>query len=450
MALIDPTASTSWQEAAAIGGSNDNNLQAQISGAVSGAPLPAQTAASMTDHTRLYVYVGSESGYTAGHLYYWTGSIWTDSSIVYQATQLDAQSQAAIDDVAPLKSAVAIDIGTLIQGGYINPYGTVTPYDAFLYSDYIQIIPGKIYLYNISKQATDGRRLAFYDVNKTMINVVDYSTIANMMLTATAPSNAKYMRFTVDQGMDAENIIVCYDISDQIESIQSEVKADQNNYLMMFSKIGGIGDSLMSGEHVQVVNGTATYTDRYAYSWLTQLCKRAFSVPTHYSWGGLTAKTWWNSTAQAAVANESVKCKAYYIGLGTNDIGVNPYANGMGTANDTTDTDSFAGWYKKIIEYVHTEAPNAPIFLLSLYDNNAADITYSALIQSISELYSYTYYIDFINESDLLLSTDPTYVSGGHYNTLGYIRASKNIECITNNVIVDNIGNFAMFGLNND
>lgn len=92
MAIINPTASVSWQEAAAISGSNDNNLQAQIGSAMSGSPLPATTVAAMTDHTRLYVYVGTESGYVSGHLYCWNGSTWIDSNVVYQATEIASGS----------------------------------------------------------------------------------------------------------------------------------------------------------------------------------------------------------------------------------------------------------------------------------------------------------------------------------------------------------------------
>ena len=42
-----------------------------------GAPLVANTAADMTDQDRIYVYAGTETGYTAGHWYYYNGS-WQD------------------------------------------------------------------------------------------------------------------------------------------------------------------------------------------------------------------------------------------------------------------------------------------------------------------------------------------------------------------------------------
>ena len=39
-------------------------------------PLVAATAADMTDHNKIYVYTGSEDGYTTGDWYYWNGSAW--------------------------------------------------------------------------------------------------------------------------------------------------------------------------------------------------------------------------------------------------------------------------------------------------------------------------------------------------------------------------------------
>ena len=43
-----------------------------------GTPLVANTASAMTDHDKVYVYTGSEQGYTSGHWYYWNGSAWSD------------------------------------------------------------------------------------------------------------------------------------------------------------------------------------------------------------------------------------------------------------------------------------------------------------------------------------------------------------------------------------
>lgn len=68
------------------GGELDQEIAA-IRAAV-GSPLVANTAAAMTDTTKVYVYTGTEAGYTAGHWYYWNGSAWADGG-VYNAVAVD-------------------------------------------------------------------------------------------------------------------------------------------------------------------------------------------------------------------------------------------------------------------------------------------------------------------------------------------------------------------------
>jgi len=42
------------------------------------APTPVSRASNMTDTSKVYLYIGSESGYNAGHWYYYNGSEWVD------------------------------------------------------------------------------------------------------------------------------------------------------------------------------------------------------------------------------------------------------------------------------------------------------------------------------------------------------------------------------------
>jgi len=51
-----------------------------------GSPLVATTAAAMTQTNRVYVYTGSESGYTAGNWYYYNGSAWVSGGVYNSAT----------------------------------------------------------------------------------------------------------------------------------------------------------------------------------------------------------------------------------------------------------------------------------------------------------------------------------------------------------------------------
>lgn len=56
--------------------------QMSILQAAIGAPAVASTVSQMmADLTKVYVYTGSEAGYTYGHWYYWNGSVWVDGGV---------------------------------------------------------------------------------------------------------------------------------------------------------------------------------------------------------------------------------------------------------------------------------------------------------------------------------------------------------------------------------
>ena len=65
-----------------VNGVNSNShsiaeLQTRISQIANGSPAPVATVAEMTDESAVYLYTGSETGYTAGNWYYYDGSAWT-------------------------------------------------------------------------------------------------------------------------------------------------------------------------------------------------------------------------------------------------------------------------------------------------------------------------------------------------------------------------------------
>ena len=64
-----------------------------------GAPLVASTAAGMTDHSKIYVYTGSESGYVNGDWYYWDGTAWADGG-TYNAVAVSTDKTLSILDQA--------------------------------------------------------------------------------------------------------------------------------------------------------------------------------------------------------------------------------------------------------------------------------------------------------------------------------------------------------------
>lgn len=83
----------------------------------------APTVASMTDKEQIYVYTGTEEGYTFGNWYYWDGTAWTSGG-AYNAIEVNtdgtlteegapADAKATGDKLSELKD----DIEQLKQGG---------------------------------------------------------------------------------------------------------------------------------------------------------------------------------------------------------------------------------------------------------------------------------------------------------------------------------------------
>ena len=87
-----------------------------------GSPLTAATAAAMTDQKRVYVYTGSETGYTAGHWYYYNGSAWTDGG-VYNSVAVDTDTTLSISGKAADAKKTGDEIDEL-KSGFNELYNT--------------------------------------------------------------------------------------------------------------------------------------------------------------------------------------------------------------------------------------------------------------------------------------------------------------------------------------
>lgn len=74
-----------------------DNIKADVT--MIGSPLVAGTASEMTDTSRIYVYTGSESGYTNGNWYYYDGTIWASGG-VYNSTAVETDKTLKVENVA--------------------------------------------------------------------------------------------------------------------------------------------------------------------------------------------------------------------------------------------------------------------------------------------------------------------------------------------------------------
>ena len=84
--------------------------------AFGGTPLTASAAAGMTNTAKVYVYTGSEAGYTAGHWYYYDGSQWQDGG-VYNAVAV--VTDATLSQAG--RAADAAAVGTALEGVSVDP-----------------------------------------------------------------------------------------------------------------------------------------------------------------------------------------------------------------------------------------------------------------------------------------------------------------------------------------
>lgn len=84
-----------------------------------GSPLVASTASAMTDHNKIYVYTGSESGYVNGNWYYWSGSAWTSGG-VYNAVAINV-------DTTPINGSTNVVTSGGVWREIDNTYQSVIP-----------------------------------------------------------------------------------------------------------------------------------------------------------------------------------------------------------------------------------------------------------------------------------------------------------------------------------
>ena len=218
-------------------------------------------------------------------------------------------------------------------------------------------------------------------------------------------------------------------------------KLKDHNILGIFDSIGGVGDSLMSGYINPTSDDVGSDTTCYDKSWLSQIKKILGVDITHYSYQGATAKNWLENYNEFYDKIIETPHEAYLLALGTNDS--SDWAGyDIGTIADMgTDTESFCGYYSKVIARIREANPNAPIFMFSMYWTGFE--AYNEAIQAISELTENAYYID-ITDMDEMYSV---YRQGYHFNAIGYYYIAKSIIERVSNVIVENAQDFANLGI---
>lgn len=168
-----------------------------------GTPLVAATVSAMSDHDRVYVYTGSETGYTAGNWYYWNGSAWTSGGI-YNSSAVQTDPTLSISGMAAdaaatgeLKNGLIASTGNSViqwtDGKYIALNGTTaninnpTTSSAWRYA-VVNCSEGDQFTINARGRGTP-RLWGFINSSGTILSVAASNTTgANLIITA--PANA--------------------------------------------------------------------------------------------------------------------------------------------------------------------------------------------------------------------------------------------------------------------
>ena len=167
-----------------------------------GSPLIASTVSEMTETDRVYVYTGSETGYTSGNWYYYDGTAWTSGG-VYNAVAIETDTTLSVsgkvadakkvgDELSSLKEDLNASMRgqfglTFISGKYVNPttgvYISSTNAKAI---DYVACNPNDVILICAESASSYG---AWYDANKD--RVASLSIISGYSYIK-APNNAYF------------------------------------------------------------------------------------------------------------------------------------------------------------------------------------------------------------------------------------------------------------------
>ena len=219
----------------------------------------------------------------------------------------------------------------------------------------------------------------------------------------------------------------------------------------VFKQIGVIGDSLASGEfESHDENGSIVYTDMYEYSWPAVLERITGTKYNNYSRGGMTAREYMQSWADANGFWQWNQ--AYIIALGNNDSFV--CGHPLGSVKDVNsecpqdNADTFFGNMGKIVCKLKTIEPNARIFVVTPQLRGEAcdkDIRYIASeLAKLCDMFDFTYLLDMTAHAPVYdAEMRKSFGLGFHPNPMGYYAYALMVANYIDYVIRSNPREFA-------
>lgn len=220
----------------------------------------------------------------------------------------------------------------------------------------------------------------------------------------------------------------------------------------IFRTMAFVGDSLSSGEfESRGKDNTKGYHDYFEYSWGQFIARKNGLTAYNFSRGGMTAKEFMTSYADANRFFQPEKAaQAYVIALGVNDI-LNA-GQEIGSLSDvdieesSNNRDTFAGWYAAIIQRYKKIQPRAKFFLLTMPRGGRKDEKVRAhrdLLYAFADFFENTYVIDLYQygpEYDDAFSK--RFFLYGHMNPMGYIFTANIVDAYIDYIIRKNPEDF--------
>ena len=222
-------------------------------------------------------------------------------------------------------------------------------------------------------------------------------------------------------------------------------RAKENNkydpdYTKLMKKVGVVGDSLISG----VMYDGDTGKHCWDYSWISNIFKPLGNEVFYFSHGGYCVKTWFDNNYDKKLTDAEM-CDTYFINFGTNDIWRKEYS--LGWSSDVVGSNSFCGWYKKLIEFIHSYNPNSKIFCMGLYDTSSDALKYNIQIFEITKLYDYCYFCNTLVATTVHTNiNNDNLISNYHPTSLGYLIIGDDFKRFINNIVSANKVSFKLSG----
>ena len=226
----------------------------------------------------------------------------------------------------------------------------------------------------------------------------------------------------------------------------------------IFRRIAFIGDSLSSGEfETRDKDGNPGYHDMFEYSWGQYIARQNGLTAYNFSRGGMTAKEYVESFAEAnGMWDKDKACQAYVIALGVNDI----YGKNieLGSIEDVCDENflnnkhTFAGYYAAIIQRYKQISPDAKFFFVTFPNTDTPEREEDThrminLLYSFAEHFDNSYVIDLYKYGPVYNEEfNKKFFLYGHMNPSGYILTAKMVDSYIDYIVRHNTKDFETAG----